>query len=408
MMDRIMLGLGGTVDYEIVWDSATIEALVLEHGIRAAELSTTVPVDSVRNLLVTVLAFVRDGVGGERFVASSDVVEDFAARFDSRTTLGGTGVRGALAMATLGVRSTVHLVSIDDHVRRLLPPTIASLCSAQEDSFDPHLIVQFPAGARVRAGDLDLRAPHPNRLIYAHDPPNRELRLHPDLGTSLSRAEIFLVSGFNSIQDPALLARRLAELRAHMSRLPAGALTFYEDAGFHVPALREAVIDGFLDLVDVYSMNEDEMQSSLARRVDLLDADDVTEALVELHAAVPARLLVVHTKYWSAALGRDAQRYRAALQGGITMASTRYVVGDGFDAVDYEAVGRSPVHPLGAAVVDAVRSRLTNRPGTTDRSADHEFCGVPAFVLTTPTPTTIGLGDTFVGGFIAALAVAAP
>jgi ADP-dependent phosphofructokinase/glucokinase len=31
-------------------------------------------------------------------------------------------------------------------------------------------------------------------------------------------------------------------------------------------------------------------------------------------------------------------------------------------------------------------------------------CAVPALVLRTATPTTIGLGDTFVGGFVAALA----
>ncbi|WP_245862488.1 ADP-dependent glucokinase/phosphofructokinase [Sanguibacter antarcticus] len=89
MNDSLVLGLGGTVDYEIVWDSAVLEGLVREYDIRAAELSTAVAVSTERDLVVTLLAFVRDGVGGERFVVSSEIVETFAARFTRAITLGG-------------------------------------------------------------------------------------------------------------------------------------------------------------------------------------------------------------------------------------------------------------------------------------------------------------------------------
>jgi ADP-dependent phosphofructokinase/glucokinase len=392
MNEQRVLGLGDNVDYEIVWDSATIERLVVEHDIWSADLSTDVPVDSERNLLRSLLAFMRDGSGGELSIASTDLVERFAARFDKAVTLGGTGVRCALAMAKLGIASTVHLVSIDRHVRQLLPANISYLCSADTDSLYPHLIVQYSAGDRVNAHDLDFCAPHPNRVIYVDDPPNREMRLHPKLGEALSRAEVFLVSGFNSIREPEVLTERLGELREHMSKLPDTALTFYEDAGFHVPKLRQVVHDGLLDLVTVLSMNEDEMQGYLRRPVDLLDPADLGRALQELRTLVPARTLVVHTKYWSLALGAAASGYREALLGGVTMASTRYTFGDDFDADDYRAVGRYPVHPQGAAMVEAVHEALGG-----------SVCGVPAFVLTTPTPTTIGLGDSFVGGFLAAL-----
>ncbi|NEE00999.1 ADP-dependent glucokinase/phosphofructokinase [Phytoactinopolyspora halotolerans] len=393
MKERIVLGLGDNVDYEIVWDSATIERLVVDHGIRSEDLSTDVAVDSERNLLCSLLAFLRDGVGGERWVASSELIERFADRFDKEITLGGTGVRCALAMDKLGVGSTVHLVSIDDHVRRLLPASVSSVCSAERDSLDPHLIVQYVAGVRIRANDLDLCAPHSNRIIYVHDPPNRELRLHPQLGDVLSNAEIFLVSGFNSIQEPEALAVRLEELRAHMRRLPESALVFYEDAGFHQPVLRRVVHDALGDLFTVLSMNEDEMQGYLGRQVDLLDSADVARALRDLRTIVPGRTLVVHTTYWSVAVGESAPGFRAALCGGVTMASARYLFGDDADADRYRAVQRYPVHQQGAAVVHALEAGL-----------GPAACGVPAFQLTTPYPTTIGLGDAFVGGFLAALA----
>lgn len=390
MSKKLVLGLGGTVDYEIAWDSRVLESLVVEFGVRASELDARRPIETERDLLLTLLAFVRDGVGGERFVASSDIVEAFAARFEKRITLGGTCVRAAIAMRTLGITSTVHLVSIDDNVRRLLPEGTEYISSAQEDTLDPHLIVQFGAGASVTAGDVDIRAPHPNRIIYTNDPPNRELLLSDDLGPTLADADVFMFSGFNVIQEPGVLEQRLVSIRRHMDHLPRTAVVYYEDAGYHVPELSLRVRDTLLDLIDVYSLNEDEMQAYLGRTVDLLDADDLLPALRELHELIPARVLVVHTKYWSLALGERASEFEDALRGGIVMASTRYRYGDGFTADDYREVASYPANPRGAEVAARLRGA--------------GILVVPALLLEVEHPTTIGLGDTFVGGFIAALA----
>ncbi len=391
---EVVLGLGGCLDYEITWDGAVMEALVVRYGIRPDEVSTSVPVRSERDLVCSILGFVRDGVGGERFVATSDVVEAFAARFTRRITLGGTCVRAAIAMSRLGLSSTVHLVSIDDHVRRLLPAQVSYLCSATEDSTDPHLIVQFPAGARVLVGEAELLAPQANRLIYVNDRPNRELPLSPHLGATLSTAGVFLVSGFNSMQDPGLLDGRLQELRTHMSRLPAGAVVVYEDAGYHVPSFSRRVWESIFDLVDVHGMNEDEMQVYLGRPVELLDAGAMAAALEDLHTLMPGGTLVVHSRYWALALGSKAQAYRAALESGTAMAGARYLHGDVMSEADYRAVSGNPRHPGGREFAVALEARLPD-----------QVCCVPALVLSSPAPTTVGLGDAFVGGFIAALAL---
>lgn len=392
MSTRFVLGLGGTVDYEIAWDPRVLEKLVLEHDVRADELDPAVPIDSERDLVRSLLGFVRDGVGGERFVASSDIVEAFAARFDVRVTLGGTCVRAAIAMDVLDVPATVHLVSIDDHVRRLLPASTAYVCSADHDTTDPHLIVQFPAGSRVSAGDVDVVAAHPDRIIYVNDPPNRELVLAEELGDEVADADVVLVSGFNVIQDVGTLDARLADLRRHLARRRPGSLVYFEDAGYHVPALSHRVRDALVDAVDVYAMNEVELQHWLGRPVDLLDAEQVAAALRELATVVPAATLVVHTKYWAVAHGEHAERLRAALRGGITMASTRYLLGDGFTADDYRAT--AALEPTTAARVLAARIEEADPSRT---------CCEAALVLTVERPTTIGLGDTFVGGFLAAL-----
>ena len=74
------------------------------------------------------------------------------------------------------------------------------------------------------------------------------------------------------------------------------------------------------------------------------------------------------------------------------MASTRFCHGDNFTPADYEAVGQGPVNALGAQLAEDLHQRL---------GADVEC--LPALSLVTQTPTTIGLGDSFVGGFIAAI-----
>ncbi|RFA23714.1 hypothetical protein B7R25_01520 [Subtercola boreus] len=391
MSSETVLGLGGTVDYEIDWQSSVLEALALDYGVTASELTTHRPIASERDLVVSVLAFLEAGSGGERFVASSGIVEQFAARFTSRITLGGTGVRAALAMQVLGVTSILHLVSIDDHVRRLLPPGCGYVSSALRDTTDPHLIIQYPVGATVRLGEVTLTATHANRLIYSNDPPNQTLYLADDLPQALADSSLFLISGFNSMQDAAALDERLGQLRAAMRSLPPGATVCYEDSGFHRPELNVRVRDALLEFIDVYSMNEDELENHLGRPVDLLDAGDVQKALGDIRWLIPARQLVVHTKFWSAAIGESAHRYRQALQGGILMASTRYRFGDSFTLADYEGMMLEQLNPRGVALASALEAALPRA------------VFIPAFLLEDPAPTTIGLGDSFVGGFIAAL-----
>ena len=398
VVDRqLVLGLGGTVDYELRWDSAVFDRLAFEHRVRRHELTSTAPIVDERSLLIAVLALVAAGAGAERFVASSEVVEAFAAHFAYDVTLGGTGVRAGLVLDSLGIPSVQHLVSIDDTVRRLLPVGVSYVCSATQDTLDPHLIVQYPVGAHVRLMDADILSPAANRLIFANDPPNREMRLAPELGDALATSSAFLVSGFNTMQDHDLLEQRLDELEREMRRLPAEALVYYEDAGFYQRAFAETVRRRLLGRIDVYSLNEDELQEYLGRTVALLDPADVVRALAEIRALIPVPALVVHTRHWAIAVGPVASRHRAALDSAVRVAATRYRLGDGFTAAQADETAGLPRHDGGAALVSAVERALP------------DAVGVPGFLLDVARPTTIGLGDTFVGGFLAAHArVAAP
>jgi sugar/nucleoside kinase (ribokinase family) len=392
MAAHVVLGLGGGVDYELTLSAPVLEQLIREYRIRDAEVTSSGAVTSERDLVVSILAYLRKGGGGEHFVASSAALHAFAGRFPHRTTIGGTSVRAAITMSRLGVPSTLHLVSLNDVVRRLLPANCDYICSGREDTCYPHLIVQYDQDLRVRAGDIDIRTPFPNRLIYVNDPANEAMLLSDDLGALLGEARVFLISGFNAMRDQGLLDERLATLRRHMRRLAPEAVVYFEDAGFHEPGFSQRVRDALLEVIDLYGLNEDEMQAHLGHPVDLLSAAEVERALTALQALIPAPTLVLHTRYWSAAFGKDAAEYAGPLNDAIVAASTRYSHGDEYTDEHDELIRSRPRRPEAVEFAAALEGRM----GTVVRC-------VPGLKLDVAQPTTIGLGDTFVGGFLAAV-----
>jgi ADP-dependent phosphofructokinase/glucokinase len=315
------------------------------------------------------------------------------SRFRNRITIGGTSVRAAIAMRKLGHTSALHIVTVNDHVRRLVPKDCPWVCSNPEDSSYPHLIVQFGKDTRVQVGDISIHTRRANRIIYDNDRDNIRMELNPGFSSLITEARVFLVSGFNAMQSSPLLGERLQRLHVIMRALPPDALVFYEDACFHAPALSAQVRRALTDVIDIHSMNEDEMQGHLERKVPLQDAVAVYAALEELHRLFPVPALVIHTHLWALVFGSDAARYARALKGGIAMATTRFRFGDGFTLADYRETELLPDEAVGAEFAAAL-----NRLG-----GSRVFC-LPSLRVGESTVTTIGLGDAFVGGFLPSLA----
>ncbi|MCL4249772.1 MAG: hypothetical protein KJ065_16625 [Anaerolineae bacterium] len=392
MNERIALGFGDNIDYEIIWNSAVFEALIIEYDIHADELDIDRRIQSERDLVISILSFLKLGSGGERFIAAPEIIEPFSQRFARKITLGGTSVRAAIAMRKFGYTSALHLVTINDHVRRLIPPDSPYVCSNAQDSSYPHLIVQFGKDTLVRAGDIDLCASQPNRLIYHSDVDNITMKMNEDFASLITDAKVFLISGLNAMQHEAVVKARLESILRIMSSLPSDAQVYYEDGGFYEPSFSHLIIRALAPNLHVFSLNEDEMQGYLRRQVDLLDAFQIQAALRDLADIFPGPGLVIHTRHWALAYGAGAARFAKALKAGVTMATTRYCYGDDFTVEDYQEVESLPPGEEAAQLADA----LNQLPG-------NMICCVPVAHVEPSAPTTIGLGDAFVGGFLPAL-----
>jgi ADP-dependent phosphofructokinase/glucokinase len=389
MSEKIALGFGDNVDYEILWDSRVVEDLIVRHDIHAGELNQEREIYSERDLVISILSFLHSGAGGERFVSSSEIIEHFSQQFQKKITLGGTSVRAAVAMRTLGHRSALHLVTINEHVRRLIPADSPYVCSNSRDTLYPHLIVQFGEGAHVRANDIDIRSSRANRIIYHNDTDNIRMHLNEGFARLVTDARVLLVSGFNAMQDRGLLIDRLGSVLRIIRHLPQDAHVYCEDAGFYNPNFRKLIYTALAGRISIYGLNEDELQSHLGREVNLLDADQIKTALEDLHQLIGVPLIVVHSMYWALAYGENAESAAHALRGGVTMATTRFRYGDDFTPENYREVERLPPNPRGVAFAGAIKLLLGS-----------EICCTPVAQVDQTNATTVGLGDAFVGGFL--------
>jgi ADP-dependent phosphofructokinase/glucokinase len=390
MKERIALGFGNNIDYEIVWDTQVLEKLVARYAIQPTDIANKQPIRSERDLVISILGFAASASGGERIVASNALLEQFADKFAKKITLGGTSVRAALAMRKLGYTAALHLVTMNEQVQQLLPEDCPYVCSNAEASFYPHLIVQFAQDTAIRVGDTTIHAARANRIIYHNDDDNRRMRLSESFAELIDEAHILLISGFNAISDTTLLATSLEVLKKHIGALPEDALLFYEDAGNYEPACRQLMLDLLVGRPHIVSLNEDEFQEYLGNELDLLDARQVKDGLLKLRQRLPEAHIIIHSSIWALVFSHQAARFTKSLQAGMTMATARFCFGDAFTPDDCAWVETLLPNVNGAAVSAALSSLL-----------GENVTVLPVAEVAPLTPTTIGLGDAFVGGFIA-------
>ncbi|GIV70302.1 ADP-dependent glucokinase/phosphofructokinase [Caldilinea sp.] len=392
MLGKIALGFGNNVDFEVHLDPRVFQDMIDLYDIHPGELNQPREIRTERDLILSILGFLHSGSGGERFVLSSEIIECFSQKFHKKVTLGGTSVRAAFAMWALGHRPVLHLVTINDYVRKLMPSDLLYVCSNSQDTLYPHLIVQFDEGVTVYVDNIQIRSSRANRIIYHNDIDNIQMHLNEEFAHLITNAKILLISGFNAMQDPDLLTERLQTLRKILRYLPPDAVVYYEDASFYEPSFRKLIHAALAEDIDIYGLNEDELQSHLGKEIDPLDVVQVQKALEELHEHLKVPLIVVHSMYWALAYGENAGDVEKALQDGVTMATTRFCYGDNFTLENYRQVKKLPSNPKGVALIDKIKSLLGNK-----------ISCAPVPHVDQTNATTVGLGDAFVGGFLAAL-----
>jgi ADP-dependent phosphofructokinase/glucokinase len=215
------------------------------------------------------------------------------------------------------------------------------------------------------------------------------MRINPAFFDHPEGIEVMLISGLNSIHEKELLVRMIEKMSGALSSLPPGIRIFFEDACYHVQEYAAIVQKALCRYFEVYSLNEDEFGKHMGVKINLLDAAEVWRLLPKLWETLRVPAVVVHTKYWALVYGKDAEKYRPCLKGGINLATTRFRYGDNISPERYRETSVLPKDPLGAEF-----------SGKIERLGGSMICCEPSLDARETSITTIGLGDAFVGGFI--------
>ena len=388
---EVAFGFTNTTDYEMKWDSSYLESLACHYQLTLNHIIDHKRIGTMQELLGSIFFHFSQGTGCGMYVESQKLIDQVLSGGQSRVTLGGTAVRAALALNRLGCPSLVHLVSQNEDTLRLLPPQINWVCSQKGVTHYPHMAIQFPEGAQLKVAGRTLEAPRSNRVIYTSDLDNACLRITPKFFVLARDCKVMVISSFDIVQDRTILIRRLSTVRRLIDQHPIG-WVFYEDAHFTHPGFPPLIWKVLLPAIHMYSMNEEEFFGYAGKILNLLSPEEVLQGLELVMKKIPVPCLIVHTRYWALAYGTLAETARAGLDAGITVAATRYKLGDDWTARDLQQTRLTPLQP--EAIAFARRITASNA---------QPLVVYPCYDIRADHVTTVGLGDSFVGGFVSAL-----
>lgn len=395
MSEKIAMGFHCCVDYELIWDTEVVEKQIEKFGIFEDELILDRAVHTERDAWVFCLAHLRAGVGGEIVPDDAGSVIDFAENFDRKVTLGGTPTRAAIVLDKLGYDTVLQTSCWNRHIRDLLPGRVKAVPGADYDEkVYPHVVLQCAKGVRIHAGDIDFITPRENRIMISRDETSLDMPILPDVfGPEIEDAGVFLLGCFSEILERRILDRCIENTRKLLEHLPKDAVVMYEDGCYVMKGFRYAVHEHLRPYIDVLSMNEDEMQEYLGRRIDILDVTAVISAVETLYESLGIDHIIVHSAKWALAYGREPRKLEKALTGGRTMASSRFRAGDDITPENYRETEEMDDREDSVIFCEAMRDALGER-----------VCIIPSKDMSgVEHPTVVGLGDSFAGGCLPGL-----
>ncbi len=407
----VYTAMGYTSNLDLVLDFHMEELnALLEKYLPGGDLAKMRPAKLIRTteeLLETVVYYCRCGIGGEVDIEDPDLIR---RSFPYENAMGGTAVQAALALERIGAGSIVHLTDDSEAVRVQLdsphirvPAADGTLKGTMEITGrhpqEVHVILQFRKGSVIRLGNQEAVVPVSNRLILTRNTVNVTLPLDETyltwIETHARQVSSNVLSSFNCILDQAVLEERLDRVIAHVQTYrqnnPDGTV-YFEDAHYHDPVIRRRCIERLYPHVDIMSMNEEELASTLemfgrsADISDILSCVDGVQFLMDRFRI--RRGVVVHTKDYAMYIGdRGGADIGTGLAAGCMLATAKAANGHYGTDADIRSVMELPLSETGLKNLEILK----------EKGLGESVLLVPTFYLDRP-KYTIGLGDSFTGG----------
>ncbi|MFP3155303.1 ADP-dependent glucokinase/phosphofructokinase [Lachnospiraceae bacterium ZAX-1] len=391
MGEKIAVGFHTCMDFELEWSKDTIENLIRKYQIQDSEIMAKDVICSEREMVIASLDYMKSGTGGEMVPKDPKTCVEFANNFHYEITIGGTATRAAMAIQKIGYSSVVHMCCFNEEMKKRLPKGIRYISSVGVlKTKNPHVVLQYPSNTHILANDIDFVTPRENRVMYSNDIEGIQMKLTEGFIPLIQDAEVFLLSCFSEVLDFQILEDRINTTKKILKSLPSNAIVVMEDGDYVVKKHREYVHRELKDFVDILSMNEDELQTYIGQRINILNPDEVLNAVKHMHEFVHIRYILIHSSKWALLYGENPGFAKQALESGVAMSATRFRIGDIFAKKDFEE-----------SKVLASSEESTEFCRRIAEIGNGHICCVPAKDLTfVEKPTSVGLGDYFAGGLL--------
>lgn len=410
--DGLYTAMGYTSNLDLLCDFRveTLNDLLAKHmpGRKFGEMKIAKLIRSREELLETIVCYCIQGIGGE---ADIEDIELAKSAFPFKNGMGGTAVQAALALAQIGAGSLVHLTDNSKEVCEILESPYIRVAmedgrlgsTAEVVNSNPqevHCILQFKKGDIVRLGEQSAVIPCSNRVILTKNTVNKYVPFWEPyfkwIEDHAAQVSSNVLSSFNCILEPEVLQERLTYVKKHVETYrrnnPEG-VVYFEDAHYHSTDVRRLCMETLCPSVDIFSMNEEELQYTLSemygRSVDIDDIFSCVEGVEFLIDRLHIRKgIIVHTKDYAMFVG-DPGRIDIAsgLMYGTLLATAKAAHGSYGTKEQIKEV----------LSLDLSDQGIYNLRRLTDSPYENRVILVPTRYIDKP-KYTIGLGDSFTGG----------
>ena len=183
-MNRILLGFSNNIDHEIFWNQDFFNELILRYKICYEDINRLEEIQSIRDLLITILFCVKNNIGLEYHVSNFTTLYEFSSLFEYKITHGGTAIRAGIALNIMNKSCAVYLSSYSQDIVNLLPSKIHYLnCSKYTESY-PHIIVQYPENTTFNLSGKKIFSPKAERIIFVNDAINENILIDQNITDS--------------------------------------------------------------------------------------------------------------------------------------------------------------------------------------------------------------------------------
>jgi ADP-dependent phosphofructokinase/glucokinase len=413
---RLVLGYTSDLDVIIEWNGETFADIISTYLKEDPFLIDGDVIDSMGSFARIVSYYMIHGLGGEIDITNADVCEYLESHFKTAYALGGTCAQGAAALNAVGFPVLVHITDRSKEVCNLIegpgvemvtPDGVVPIMKgASVEQPVRHMILQYSKGEKILANGVTYEIPDSNRLILDFDTIHKYLPLDQCFldycETFANNMLVYSVSGFNGILDDDIIRKKVNELATHYKTVKnqnPNCVIYLEDAHYLNFNMKRIVFDRLAGVIDILGMNEEELIDHTKKLGFQMHRDDLASVLEGLDFMLekyPMQGIVLHTKDYSMYYGNQIKGvdFIKGLTLGNLVAGTRARTGRYGSFEDCGETIRLPLSPAGIIFTEQLANMNTKK---------HVWM-VPSRYIDCPN-CTIGLGDTFMAGFLISFVV---